>query len=867
MNTAKISKIGILLLGCTLGLPFGANATSYTASDFNASPPLITDSTDPFVMINLSVELTQQAEAYTDGAQTLLGGTVCGGRQSVNIAHDSSGSNVDVGICYSANEIYLGYFDSEKCYEYVTTANTGSAQLATGANNSANPSYFRPVGPATNRTCTTSAGRFSGNFMNWATMTALDEFRYAMTGGARLVDTVGASAKTLLTRTHRYGDWTFVAKRILRTGLTAGGTTFSTNPRHVTPFSLNELYVDNNYGNHGNRVRFYDGSGNLQGEYNVIVEVCRQGVTGVSLESNCVKYTDGTNTWHKPEGVMQKNAQNMRFALTSYTGDDSQDRNGGVLRANAKYIGYLSPKTTGGLEVNPVREINQYGQFVFDPEGLASAAAGINNSGILNYINSFGLGPERYKSHDPVSELYYESLRYFLNLGRTPEYADAYGTLSALTSNQHDNFPVVKTWNDPIIDACQANYMVAIGDQFAHRDFNLPGAVIPTIAEVGTGRGVNITPTNVNMAATQGQTGYFPFSVKTYTDIVGDLEGFTGTTGGGRFHSTAGDGKLGSFIHDLYRTYNMSGMAYYANTNDIRPDLDGKQTIKTFVIDTQEYKSSPPLKRDNILWMAAKYGGFKDINGDGDPNNGGTATTSNPEWDADNDGHPDTYTLASQPANLIKGLNNAFNEIAGEVRAGSSAGLSVNGTQGVGIVVRGLFKPRHVKDSDVVEWVGLLQALLVDKFLNLREDTDGDGAITNADKIIKFVVGDNKATVSRYTTTNGGETMTLAQEGVEIESIDSLWEGRDELAKLTNLTAQRTYGSSASTGRYIISSIDADKNGITVNSEQVDFVADTFIPEAVDSDSTDDPFRLLGLNNTKKRATQTSSTIFAAMKP
>ncbi len=78
---------------------------------------------------------------------------------------------------YAASNEYLGYFDPDKCYSY----------------SSAN-GYFSPVGGSTNHACST----WSGNFLNWATMTGLDEFRYAMTGGQRVLDT---AALTVLERT------------------------------------------------------------------------------------------------------------------------------------------------------------------------------------------------------------------------------------------------------------------------------------------------------------------------------------------------------------------------------------------------------------------------------------------------------------------------------------------------------------------------------------------------------------------------------------------------------------------------------------------------------------------------------------------
>ncbi len=86
---------------------------------------------------------------------------------------------------YSANEDYLGIFDPAKCYSY-----SGSGATA----------YFSPAAAATNHVCN---GTWSGNFLNWASMTGLDEFRYAMTGGNRYID---SATQTVLERTYQSGQ-------------------------------------------------------------------------------------------------------------------------------------------------------------------------------------------------------------------------------------------------------------------------------------------------------------------------------------------------------------------------------------------------------------------------------------------------------------------------------------------------------------------------------------------------------------------------------------------------------------------------------------------------------------------------------------
>ena len=72
---------------------------------------------------------------------------------------------------------YLGYFDNTKCYIF---KNYGS-----------NDGYFEVSSKATTDAdgnvglCSGDADEYSGNFLNWATMSAIDIFRYSLTGGNR----------------------------------------------------------------------------------------------------------------------------------------------------------------------------------------------------------------------------------------------------------------------------------------------------------------------------------------------------------------------------------------------------------------------------------------------------------------------------------------------------------------------------------------------------------------------------------------------------------------------------------------------------------------------------------------------------------
>ncbi len=72
---------------------------------------------------------------------------------------------------YTHSFDYYGYFDSNKCYKYNTANNR-----------------FEPFAVTADRYCTPNDGQWSGNFLNWATMTRIDAIRKLLYGGMRTTD-------------------------------------------------------------------------------------------------------------------------------------------------------------------------------------------------------------------------------------------------------------------------------------------------------------------------------------------------------------------------------------------------------------------------------------------------------------------------------------------------------------------------------------------------------------------------------------------------------------------------------------------------------------------------------------------------------
>ena len=795
MNTKNILYcISTSLIVILLQTP----STYAAIADHQAVPVTIIDGADPNVLIDLSIETPMQGAAYNDGDD----GGVCTGRIGTN-----------VGICYFPTQEYLGYFNPKKCYDYNATDQRFVPNNDTSATH----------------TCT---GQWSGNVLNWATMTATDEFRFALNGGTRSTDT---TTLTVLERSvmglSPSHSW-FPSKKLDASNNVA--------PSTVTPYSNATLY----FTSHG--IQFDVGTtqngSEIVANLNVRVEVCN---STEGLEDNCVAY--GSN--YKPEGLMQKNASFMRFAVMSYLRDSSATRDGGVLRTNMKYVGPNMPNPLGGIMPNPNKEWDATTGIqtaITDPDGLAALDADINFSGAINYINGFGRNG--YKSRDPIGEIFYECINYYKARGPTAEYS------TGLTAAMKDNFPVINgssyqagnpisgnnNWNDPILHRCQNNYIVGINDANPWLDKKLPGN----------------TWTAANLTAATGSTLGNDFgepsnpdtdyNATTWTNTVGDLQGITGTSrciGGDSttWNNSATNkniAELGKVMGSCsyvpkQNSYGIAGLAYYANTQDIRSDITEKQTIKTFLIDTQEYNANRLTGEMNMLWLAGKYGGFTenalistDTNGDGNYEEPDLVS----EWDEDGDGLPDNYVLATDPAKLIAGLNRAFSSIERRQSAGAAAAVISNTTSSTSNVIQALYQPRKFSNVSEVRWVGKLHSIWIDEKGDLREDRGpGTGNPPNAkldssyaiDPKIKLLYNPAKERTQVYYCT-GSPCTTEAEFLIkEVDELNPVWDAEEVLSKLSNLTIdnQRAYSAIVDpdnnvNGRYIFTWMD---NGASSN--------------------------------------------------
>ena len=577
---------------------------------------------------------------------------------------------------YDAARRYSGYFDPEKCYLYHYS--TTEAER-----------HFYPVAKAASFNCPAEK-QWSGNYMNWAATQTIDPFRSALTGGYRVVDT---PTETIVEKARHHGNGLYPNRRVPASGSNA------TLVNNVTGSQWDNLTIK--IESLGNKMRFTStGTGSLDGSTVVAynpdthllskksshMESCKQGSSGcvnngtkknprwehevvdvasdeavvyevsvrvkvcdasVGVEANCIQYSQG---W-KPEGLIQEYSKRIRFSIFGFLNESGNQRNGGVMRARQKFVGPYTYYPEEGIQSNDNWEWDATtGVLRKNPDKTDADATGYNvvDSGVINYLNKFGqMTSANPKSNDPVSELYYSALRYFRGQGNLAEYTNG------ISYTYADGFPVITDWDDPIRYSCQVNAALGIGDVNTHEDRNIPN-----------------TPDKD-----------YDLAVK-YTQKIFDLEGVSV--------------KANAVFTGRGNSAFIAGLAYYANTNDIRaddpdkPSTAGRQTLSTYWVDVRENQVLLE-KNKNQYWLTAKYGGFTVPVGF-DP----MTTEALPEswWHTNTDyldsagvtstvnNYPraDNFYVASEADKMVASLRQAFEAIAKKAE-GSASSFASNSTK------------------------------------------------------------------------------------------------------------------------------------------------------------------------------------------
>lgn len=409
-----------------------------------------------------------------------------------NDASDIDGDG-QLDTYYKPGIDYTGYFDSYKCYIYDTSS---------GA--------FVPSSTTANKKCTSATGRWSGDYLNYLTMSRQDVLRKVLYGGYRSTDT---ALSTVLERAFIPNDahsWGKEYLSVARDGYSLADYTpisVPTNGKYVlfanTSIGSGTLGAYNSSATP--RLRIITSTQQTQGTYRIWGWVSRESAQGTNtltsttnsdasitpaydlnvrvrvcvaglLESNCTQYGSA----YKPTGVLHDygSADKMYFGLV--TGTYTNNLRGGVVRkAAASFSNEYSSST---------------GRFLTDSTtgtGCFNGRCYVNNSGIVANLDrlvfsagctdsaGYNLNPlTNGKCVDwgnPLGEMSYETLRYYA--GKTPNSAYAAGT-----ADTNLGLSSLSSWTNPYstYPSCTRPFMTLMSDVNPSYDSDVPGSSLGT---------------------------------------------------------------------------------------------------------------------------------------------------------------------------------------------------------------------------------------------------------------------------------------------------------------------------------------------------------------------------------------------------
>jgi type IV pilus assembly protein PilY1 len=479
-------RIASFALGSMIGLSLSLSAAWAAPSSILAQTPLfVSESVPPMNMLVVGRDHKLFAPAYND-------------------ASDIDGDG-ELDIYYKPGKIdYTGYFDSYKCYSY-----------------SISDGLFTPVATTSDKTCSgQNTARWSGDYLNYLSMSRIDVLRKVLYGGYRYTDTTTA---TVLERVfipndaHTWGkeylsvardgydiaDYTPLSKPtngypilFANTSRPSSGDTAMTSYSDGALPKLRIITSDQQSSSSNFRVWGWvsrevnqgtnaltntsSSSKSVTPTYDLTVRV--KACVGNLLEDNCTQY--GSN--YKPTGLLHDYgaADKMYFGL--FTGTYTNNLRGGVLRkapTSSFTDEYIS--STGRFLTSTSSSNNNSNRTYVNGNGIVA------NLDRLRYIDNCGTSTANPLTNgncldwgNPLGEMAYETLRYFAGKSvNSDDYkAGSNDTNLGLTSVTSRTNP----YSAGTISSCTAPYMTLISDINPSYDSDVPGSSLGTDAKPTT---------------------------------------------------------------------------------------------------------------------------------------------------------------------------------------------------------------------------------------------------------------------------------------------------------------------------------------------------------------------------------------------
>lgn len=497
--------------------------------------------------------------------------------EAYNDASDINGDGVlDIG--FKPNIVYYGLFDSNLCYTHNNASND------TG--------LFEASGKTANGKC---AGKWSGNWLNYATTSRIDALRKVLYGGHRDTDT---ESLTVLRRAYIPQDAHSWAKEY--TSIAVDGYDISDYTPYPLPTGGNRHFFGNVTMNGSTNCATLNNCSNLppllsivtnsnkrvwewasserlvlgsahggskRDDRTVRVKVCNEPYT-----DGCKRYANGS---YKPVGLLHDYGENDSMLFGLLTGSYNKNMSGGVLRKVVSSFSNEVNQTTGQFTANATIVTNLNNLRIRDFNNGRSDGFYRNGSyrtGIMPEGNYVDWG-------NPVAEMLYESVRYFAGK-KTP-------TSIFNTSGSHDAAVglTVATWDSPFESSSAAkapwcakpNILLISSSNVSYDSDQLPGAD-PAFSSGFTGdlSGLNVSTLGQKIANNEsGVKG------PKFIGAVGSNEDYAPTV-----KNVTSLGNIRGLPEEPTKqgSYYSASVAHFAKINDLNSSLEGSQTIDTFVV-------------------------------------------------------------------------------------------------------------------------------------------------------------------------------------------------------------------------------------------------------------------------------------------
>lgn len=318
----------------------------------------------------------------------------------------------------------------------------------------------------------------------------------------------------------------------------------------------------------------------------------------------------------------------------------------------------------------------------------------------------------------PLAESLYEAVRYYQ--AKTSPYDSSvdYSTM------------------DPIQNSCQKNFVILVTDGEPTSDTNLPSLFTDTwLNKIPSGdRPSNTTSTCTGVSYSIANTNYVP------------------------------------------------AVAFYGHNEDMRTEALGNNMVGPQNISFYTVYAFGNGSGTKTLHMAAKYGGYKNSDGNAPSPNTYPSPNLQSEWDKNSDCIPDNYLEADDGQALENGLISSLTSILAKVASGTAASILGNSEGSGANLLQAVFYPNKIFDNQTeVNWIGEMQNLwyYIDPFINnssIREDTNGNQILElKQDKVVNLKFDGTQTVADVGLDTNGDGAVDGAVTTIDPDDVKSLW--------------------------------------------------------------------------------------------